>query len=288
MTGAVPNEASRGPRAPAVGVVGLGLVGGSLARTLGARGVRVIGVDRDACNARLAAGAGVDVCADVAALAAAMPPSGVVVLAVPLSALRPVTDALLPALAPDVLVLHAAGLQRAEATGLDGPGRARVLGTHPMAGSHAAGFGASRADLFAGATVWAESRADAGARGRIAWLWEQVGADAVRYADAERHDAAMAWTSHLPQLASTALAAALAAAGVPAAAGGTGLRDATRLAASPPGLWRELLAAAPPETDAALAALEAAIGGLRAALAAGDAAGVDATWARARAWRCAP
>ncbi|GJG89281.1 hypothetical protein tb265_44620 [Gemmatimonadetes bacterium T265] len=280
----MPERAAGGP----VGVVGLGLVGGSLARALLARGVRVLGAERDPGESRRAARCGVEVVDGAAQLAAALPAGGTVVLAVPRAALGAVAAAVLPRLAPGATVLHAAGLQRPEATGLPAAAAGRVVGTHPLAGSHEAGFAASRADLFAGATVWAEARADAATRARLEWLWTTAGAATVRYETAAAHDAAMAWTSHLPQLASTALAAALAAAGVPAAAGGPGLRDTTRLAASPLPLWRDLLAAAPPETDAALAALADAVAALRAALAAGDAAALDALWERARAWRCAP
>ena len=284
----MPERREHAPPVRVVGVVGLGLVGGSLARALLARGVRVLGADRNARDAELAARCGVEVVEGAARLAAALPAAGAAVLAVPLPALGAVAGDVVPRLAPGAAVLHAAGLQRPGATGLAGAARERVVGTHPLAGSHEAGFAASRADLFAGATVWAESRADAATRARLEWLWGEAGVRAVRYASAESHDAAMAWTSHLPQLASTALAAALAAAGVPTASGGPGLRDATRLAASPFPLWRDLLAAAPPATDAALAGLADAIAELRAALASGDAGALDAVWARARAWRDAP
>lgn len=270
----------------AVGIIGLGLIGGSLARALVARGVRVLGTARDVEDRQLAARCGVEVVGDAAELAAAMPANGVIVLAVPLPALGGLAEVLLATLAPDVVVLHAAGLQRPAATGLDGATWARVIGAHPMAGSHDAGFAASRADLFAGAAVWAESRADAATRACLEWLWAGVGARGVEYRTAQSHDAAMAWVSHLPQLASTALAAALAGANVPATLGGPGLRDITRLAASPLPLWRDLLNAAPPDTDAALARLSDTIAELRTALARGDADALAALWGRARAWRC--
>ncbi|HEY0778862.1 MAG TPA: prephenate dehydrogenase/arogenate dehydrogenase family protein [Gemmatirosa sp.] len=271
-----------------VGIVGLGLIGGSLARALVARGVRVLGTARDADDRCLAARGGIEVVDGVAELAAAIPAGGAVVLAVPLPALAAVADALLPQVAPGAIVLHAAGLQRAAATALDAAAQARVIGTHPLAGSHEAGFAASRADLFTGARVWAESRADRAVRAGLEWLWAVAGACAVEYRTAEAHDAAMASLSHLPQLASTALAAALAAAGLPATLGGPGLRDATRLAASPLALWQDVLRAAPPETDAALARLSSTITELRAALAHGDADALGAIWARAAAWRAGP
>lgn len=268
-----------------VGIVGLGLIGGSLARALVARGVRVVGTDRDPHETALAARCGVLIVRDAESVADAVPATGAVVLAVPLPALGTVAEEILVHLAPETLLLHAAGLQRPAATGLRPAARERMIGTHPLAGSHERGFAAARANLFAGATVWAEARADAATRARLEWLWTEAGARAVRYATAESHDAAMAWTSHLPQLASTALAAALATAGMPAAFGGPGLRDATRLAASPLALWRDLLASAPPETDRALTGLVDAITDLRAALASNDPGALDALWSRARAWR---
>ena len=98
----------------------------------------------------------------------------------------------------------------------------------------------------------------------------------------------MAWVSHLPQLASIALGGALAAGGVVARQGGPGLRDATRLAASPFPLWRDLLASAPSETRAALRALAASIEQLEDAVARGDERALAACWERAHDWRCAP
>ena len=268
-----------------VGLVGLGVIGGSLARALVAGGVRVLGTARDARDGGQALRSGVEVVADAAALATAMPAAGVVVLAIPLPALAHTARALLARLAPDVTVLHAASLQRPAATGLAGDPWARVVGTHPMAGSHDVGFAASRADLFVGATVWAESRADDAARAALEWMWDRAGARRVEYRDAEAHDAQMAWVSHLPQLTATALAATLADSTLRFTLGGPGLRDTTRLAASPLPLWRDLLRAAPAETDAALARMADTIAELRVALAGGDAAALAAVWERARAWR---
>lgn len=276
---------------PTVAVVGLGLVGGSLARALVVAGVPVHGWAASAVDRRLAAASGVRVAPSLAAVADAAP--AVVVLAVPLGALRGVCEALLPRLTRDALVLHVAGLQAAAATGLDAAAQARVLGTHPLAGTQEGGFAASRAHLFHECAVSAESRATPAERARLEWLWQAAGAGAVRYQPAAAHDRTMSWVSHLPQLAAVAMAAALDDAGVPSAAGGPGLRGATRLAASPLALWADLLHAAPPETDRALAALEAQVGALRAALRQGAAAGAGgegaaplaAVWTRAAGWR---
>ena len=273
---------------PTVGIVGLGLIGGSLAQALLARDVRVLGCTLDAEDADAAAQAGVESFGNIDALAAALPADGIVVLCVPVSVIKAVGDALMARVPETVLVVHAAGLQRADAIGFGDAARVRVIGTHPLAGSHATGFAAARPDLFIGATVWAESRADTETRTRVERLWKLAGVRDVTYATAEAHDAHMAWISHLPQLAAIALAGALAECGVPVHQGGPGLRDTTRLAASPFPLWRDLLAAAPPQTGAALTALAASLDRLGDALARGDDQALAQLWGRARDWRSAP
>jgi prephenate dehydrogenase len=95
----------------------------------------------------------------------------------------------------------------------------------------------------------------------------------------------MTWVSHLPQLAATALADAIAGAGVPSSALGPGGRDATRLAGSPFEMWSGILAGARPEAARAVAALERSVGALRAALDRSDMTAVERTWAAARSWR---
>lgn len=268
-----------------VGIVGLGLIGGSLALALRARGITVLGTDACETERRHAAEAGVHVVHDLVALAAYEP--HVVVLAVPLGALRTVTRALLPLLPAHIMVVHTAGLQRDEATGLDARARARVIGTHPLAGSHGAGFAAARSTLFAGATVVVDERADGCTRDRLAWLWREAGAATVAHRAAASHDRDMAWVSHLPQLVATALAATLADAGIDPAGGGPGLHDTTRLAASPLPLWRDLLHAAPPDTHAALASMTATLDRLRVALADRHDPLLTELWSRGQGWRTA-
>ena len=95
----------------------------------------------------------------------------------------------------------------------------------------------------------------------------------------------MRWVSHLPQLAATALAAALADAGVPAGALGPGGRDTTRLAVSPWRLWHALLAMSPSASAYPIRLLEAELTSMRRALEAGDLDGLGRTWRRAAAWR---
>jgi prephenate dehydrogenase len=95
----------------------------------------------------------------------------------------------------------------------------------------------------------------------------------------------MAWISHLPQLASTALAATLAAEHIDAASIGPGARDTTRLAASAFEQWSSLVQAQPEVLDDALARLQSEVAGLREALSRGDQRALQKIWNSARDWR---
>ncbi|HEX5438559.1 MAG TPA: prephenate dehydrogenase/arogenate dehydrogenase family protein [Gemmatimonadaceae bacterium] len=265
-----------------VAVIGLGLIGGSLARALAEQGIPVRGWSTSADDRALAGAAGVGV---AAAAAAAVAGAATVVFAIPVDRLATTVPPLLGLLERDAVALHAGGVQRQQALHLHDAHYARLLGTHPLAGSHNSGFSASRPDLFAGATVSMEARADASAREHAEWLWRAVGATEMVYRSADEHDHLMTWVSHLPQLAATALAATLAGCGVDPRDVGPGGRDTTRLAASPFEQWRPLLAAAPGDLAAALRVLEARLQELRQVVEHPDTAALAAFWSSARAWR---
>jgi prephenate dehydrogenase len=136
--------------------------------------------------------------------------------------------------------------------------RCQFLGGHPMAGKEKRGAGAADGDLFEG-RPWVLTPDDPSeletpaAREFRGWL-ERIGAR-ILVMDCDEHDRVVSLTSHLPQLASTALAAALeerlpAAGNVPA---GPGLMDTTRLALSSYDLWRDILATNPGHIERALA-----------------------------------
>jgi prephenate dehydrogenase len=159
------------------------------------------------------------------------------------------------------------------------------VGTHPIAGTERAGFGAADPATFRDATVRAEARADAQARARIESIWRAAGASRFVWDDARKHDALMAWISHLPQLTSTALASVLAEQRVAHREAGPGARDTTRLAASDLTMWGPILEGAPEETIAAVRRLTSTLHGLGDALEARDQASVARLWEQARAWR---
>jgi prephenate dehydrogenase len=266
----------------AVAVIGLGCIGGSLARALQARNVSVRAWSAPGADLALAMECGMDVCPDAAS---AVRDADVVMLAIPIDALGSVAPGVCAALASGAVAMHAGGLQRREALGLDEATHARLLGTHPLAGSHESGFRAARPELFAGCTVSVDARADASARAAAEWVWRAAGAARIDYRAADEHDRLMAWVSHLPQLAATALAATLSAAGIDPRDTGPGARDTTRLAGSPLAAWPSLLGGAPADLDRALCGLERTIAELRAALARGDRARLEELWNTARAWR---
>lgn len=240
-----------------VSIVGLGVMGGSLARALHALAdapeVFGWGPDADERTAASASGVFTDV---PATRAHAMAEAELVVLAAPPSASLDSMEAVaveapMTATITDVTSLKVPMAEAADRVGL----LDRWVGSHPMAGSHASGFGASRADLYVGATVWTVADELATERaGTVHRFWEALGAHpkAIR---GDQHDRLMALVSHLPQLASTALAGVLADHGIDPVRMGPGGRDATRLAASSPEMWADLLALAPPESSDALRAL---------------------------------
>ena len=260
-----------------VAIVGLGAVGGSVAKALVRSGVRVRAFTASAADADAALRSGIDVANEITGCVAGM---HVVLIAVPLAAHAAVADAVAASAPDDAVLLHAASLQGANAVG---PG-SRVIGTHPLAGTQRTGFAAADADLFADSVVSIEARAGATARVAAENLWTVAGARTFEYRTAQDHDRLMTWVSHLPQLASTALADAIAAAGVEHSTLGPGGRDTTRLAASSFEMWSGILTAARPEAARAAAALEKSIGAMRSALESGDMATVERIWSAARTW----
>ena len=111
-------------------------------------------------------------------------------------------------------------------------------------GTHASGFGAARPDRLRGCVVYVcETGAPGGdqAARHVMSFWEQVLEAQPVLIDAEAHDRQLAWTSHLPQAVASALAKTLADRGLAGVSFGTGARDTTRLAASSPEMWIDIL-----------------------------------------------
>ncbi|MGH7448899.1 MAG: prephenate dehydrogenase, partial [Longimicrobiales bacterium] len=216
-----------------VGIIGLGVIGGSLARDLAARGIRVLAYDLDPAALRAARDARV-VSAPLDPVFANAGDVDAVVIALPLGAALAVLDGAGDRLARVPLVTDVCSTKRTMAAAAHRLGlTARFVGSHPLAGDHRSGWEAARADLFRGATVYLCPAAETPAEpvAMLHALWELAGA-VPETIDAAEHDRLLAWTSHLPQAASTALGRALARAGVQLDRLGPGGRDMTRLAHS--------------------------------------------------------
>ncbi len=158
-----------------------------------------------------------------------------------------------------------------------------------MAGSEQRGAQAARADLFHGA-AWVltpAAQVDHQALRRMTGFVRGLGGRPL-ILDPELHDRVVAFASHLPQLAASALMGAVAEVGAPAALQSlvaSGFRDTTRIAASDPDLWVDICATNGPSIVAALDALSERITTLRALVAKGDHEGLRETLAEARSAR---
>ena len=272
-----------------VAIVGLGVIGGSAALRLQERGTAVRGFSSGARDCTAAQEAAISV---TRTLDEAVRDVGLVLIAVPLDRISTVAAQVVGAAPPRATILHAGSLQRVEALRTLPEIAARIVGTHPLAGSHKTGFAAARADLFRDATVFIEARADARQREEAELFWSIAGARHIEYATAAAHDDAMAWISHLPQLTSKALAAVLARELVPPndlprLPLGPGARDTTRLAMSPLDMWQPILERAPAATLAGLRALESNVHRLRVALENQNWNELRELWESAREWRSA-
>lgn len=229
-------------------VLGLGLLGGSVAWAARERGVAavVVGSGRRPAPLRDAQERGL---IDAFAMdpAEAVAGADLVVLAMPVGSMGPALQAAAPALASGALVTDVGSVKSGLAETLPGllPSGVTYIGAHPMAGSHEKGPAHARSDLLEGATCVVTPCPDAppAAVARIEAFWSALGARVVRR-DPAAHDLEVAWISHVPHALAFAFARALGDA--PPEAGevaGTGFRDFTRIARSDPELWAEILVA---------------------------------------------
>jgi prephenate dehydrogenase len=259
-----------------VAVLGLGLLGGSLALAARARGAasELIGSTRSAsARERALASGAVDA---VAEPAEAVRGAELVVLATPISAMPELVRRVAPALAEGALVTDVGSVKGPLAEVLPGllPAGVRYVGSHPMAGSHERGMVSAQADLFLGSTCVVCAPESDAAADRLARFWLALGCRVVRR-DPARHDAEAAWVSHVPHALAFAFAAALA--GAPPGAreiAGPGFRDFTRIAHSDPELWADIFGSNQKAMAAPLQAARRALEALEAATLAGDAEAV--------------
>ncbi len=275
-------------------VIGVGLIGGSLALALKEAEYvgHVVGVGRGAANLALARERGI---IDEASHdpAAAVRGADMVLLAVPVGSVEAVCRQLAPALAEEAVLTDAGSVKGAVVAqvrrAFGGRVPARFVPGHPIAGTEQSGAGAAFAELYLGRRVLLTPLAetDPDATARVEAMWRAAGAEVERMTVAH-HDEVLAATSHLPHLLAFGLVDSLArqeesreifryAAG--------GFRDFTRIASSDPVMWRDICLHNAEAILAALGAYRADLAELERAIAAGDGEALEAIFRRAKAAR---
>jgi prephenate dehydrogenase len=254
-----------------VAIIGVGLMGGSLGLALKSRDLAdtVVGVGRRKRSLTLASrrGACDEITLDVAT---GVRDAELVVLATPVGTVVPLAKAATPHLNPQTVVTDVASTKsyivRAVETSLRDE-QLRFVGGHPLVGSERKGAQHARGDLYEGATVVLTpvEGTDPRALEMVTDLWQAVGAT-VALLSPEEHDAILAQTSHLPHLVSAALINALARGWGQYV--GPGFLDATRIAASDPGLWKDIFLTNAAEVTRSLARFRKELQNLENALAA--------------------
>lgn len=225
-----------------VTILGLGLIGGSLALALARRGAVSVQSWSPSLGTRAQARAAGLVVADELDDALHLPADGLVVLAAPLPAFPELLQHI-NTCCPHIAVTDVGSVKAAVSAAVRAHApQTRFIGGHPMAGTEQSGFAAARPDLFETArwvlTVSAETDLDLWSQ--VAQMALSIGAYVVPTTDDE-HDAAVAAVSHLPHLLALTLAQVASETGPLGASLAAGsLRDGTRVAASPPELIRAI------------------------------------------------
>ena len=266
-----------------VAIVGVGLIGGSLGMALKRRRLahRVIGIGRNSERLDKAVALGA-IDAGMTDLALGVAEADVVVLCTTVGHIIETLSGVLKAVKPGAVVTDVGSTKGAIAR--QAAGFPFFVGGHPMAGSEQAGVEAATPLLFEEAT-WAVTPtegSDPGAVRTVERLAREVGATTLTLSP-EAHDSMLAVTSHLPHvLASSLMRQASAAQRIHPqtqrlTAGS--FADATRVAASPPEIWRDVCLTNREALLASLRGFQAELDALEAAVEAGDAAQIEAFFA---------
>jgi len=269
-----------------VAIAGIGLIGGSIALAIRDRwpSAHIVGIDTPSVLTHARTSGAID---DGLPSMAALDAADLVVLAAPVRQNARLLTQLPERVAHEALLTDVGGTKRdivGAARRL--PSGARFIGGHPIGGAERGGFGFARRDLFEN-RPWILTPVpgtDAGALSALRTFVTALGARPV-VMEPEEHDRVMAFVSHLPQLAASALmdtvGGAVARDGL--AVAGRGLADTTRLASSPADVWRDICATNADAISGALDLLIDRLNDLRADLHRGDA--LEAVFGGAARWR---
>jgi prephenate dehydrogenase len=230
-----------------LGIVGVGLIGGSVGLAARNAGWEVVGVDRPEVLGKAEELGAVDRASTLKEVREA----DLVVLAAPISKVTALISELAPtdALVTDVASAKGAIVRAAERENL------RFVGGHPMAGSQLAGVAHAKAGLFHGARYFLTTteRTDPDDYREVSGFVRELGAVPTAV-DPEKHDLLMAALSHLPHLMAAALLKVASDISPEALSfAGPSFRDLTRVGASNPALWSDILAENAPALGEALA-----------------------------------
>ena len=226
-----------------LGVIGMGLIGGSIALAGSRAGYRVTFYEPGSTPIETVLSNAVR----AASLAELAKSSDLIFIATPISSVTSVAEQLAPSLRPSAIVSDVASVK-----GSIFPRLAEILRdrcfyipSHPMAGSEKSGLEAARVTLFENAVtiISADLCQNKQAVESLVQFWQQVGSVPL-FIDVPTHDRLVAAVSHLPHLLAAILmvhAAEFATEGLTFV--GNGFRDSTRIAAGSPELWKEILLA---------------------------------------------
>ena len=274
-------------------IIGVGLIGGSLARALRRAGVcgEIVGCGRNRSNLETAVELGV-IDRYETVLASAVDGADMVIVAVPLGSMAAIFAAIREALSLNAVVSDVGSAKASvveDARQYLGEHFRYFVPAHPIAGTEKSGVAASFAELFERRRVVITplSEMDLGAYAKVSAMWKCTGADVVEMS-VERHDRVLAATSHLPHLLAYSLVDTLAQMETNTeifsfAAGG--FRDFTRIASSSPRMWRDICVANQQAILEMLAHFNEDLAVLTDAVRSGDADRIEKIFGRAKAAR---
>jgi prephenate dehydrogenase len=267
-------------------IVGLGLIGGSIALAVRERwsSTLITAVDRAPVLAHASSSGAID---RAAHSVAEIGPVDLVILAAPVRQNVELLPQVMSCLSGGAIVTDVGGTKRDIATAAAAlPSPTAFIGGHPIGGAERGGFGFARPDLFRG-KPWIFTPDPSAPPANLDKLSAFVRGLGARPAtmDADTHDRVMAYVSHLPQLTASVLMEVVgrAASSEGLRFAGRGLTDSTRLASSPASVWRDICAANADAIGPALDALIARLTELRADLQSGNL--VEEVFDDAAKWR---
>ena len=267
------SEPQSSPLEQTIAIVGVGLIGGSLAAAIRQRKLarKIIGVGRNAARIEMARTSGL---IDVAStdLTVVAPQADVMVFCTPVDQVAEGVRLAAGHARPECLLTDAGSVKQPICEDL--ADIHNFIGSHPIAGSHRQGFEAADGDLFNARTCVLTPGPEVSMPllTRLDLFWRSVGMRTVNMTPAD-HDRALAMTSHLPHVAASALAGTLS--DQYRSLTGSGFRDSTRIAAGDPELWCGILLQNGGPIIAGIDRLQQQLAAFRHAIANRDSAGIQ-------------